>query len=343
MARVPRWVLGVAAAALVVVAVDAVVIVLARDGTAAADARPARGRDAVAMIDPRRHEVLSTIEVGRGPTAVAAGYGGAWIVNRIESTLTHVDAATRAVDATMTPGTAATDVTVGAGGVWFVGHPVSDVATPLETAELERIDPATHAVDRSFHTRTGATALAAGAGAIWSTGYLGGHVRGAARSDARTGAMSRLDIGIYGDLLTADDEAVYYVASISNRVARVAARTGLLTDSMTLVSDASLAAGNVPASPTAVAFGGGSLWISESDGGVLRVDSRLRGIRDHVQACHNALGLAYGEGGVWVACGDNTVVRIDPATDDVGQPIAVDGLPAGIAAGAGAVWVTLER
>ena len=62
-------------------------------------------------------------------------------------------------------------------------------------------------------TKTGASVVAAGGRALWSTGYLGGHIRGAARSDARTGEMRRVDIGIYGDLVAADDTAVYYVGS----------------------------------------------------------------------------------------------------------------------------------
>ena len=136
---------------------------------------------------------------------------------------------------------------------------------PLQTAELERIDPATDAVDRTFETGTGASVIAAGGNALWSTGYLGGHVRGAARSDARSGAMRRINIGIYGDLVTADKNAVYYVASIGNRVARVSTRTGTLTNSMTLASDASLAAGNVPPSPTDAVFGAG-LALDQHDG-----------------------------------------------------------------------------
>jgi hypothetical protein len=242
----------------------------------------------------------------------------------------------------MEPDATANDITAGAGGIWFVGRP-RGMNGPLQTAELERIDPRTGAVDRSFQTGTGATVIAAGGDALWSTGYLGGHVRGAARSDARSGAMRRIDIGIYGDLVTADDAAVYYVASIGNRVARVSARTGVLTDSMTLASDESLAAGNVPPSPTDAVFGAGALWISTSDGSVLKIDSRLGGIRNSIQACHNALAIAFGEGAVWVACGDNSVVRIDPTRDQADAPIAVDGLPRGIAAGAGAVWVTLNR
>jgi hypothetical protein len=339
---VPRWVLGVIVAAVIVVAIDVAIVLVARDGTEPAAARAVVDGDAVAVIDPSDREVVATVPVGRQPIAVAAGYGGAWVLNRGEGTLTHIDGKTRDVVSTMQPDATANDITAGAGGIWFVGRP-RGMNGPLQTAELERIDPKTGAIDRSFETRTGATVIAAGGNALWSTGYLGGHVRGAARSDARSGAMRRIDIGIYGDLVTADGTAVYYVASIGNRVARVSTRTGLLTNSMTLASDESLAAGNVPPSPTDAVFGAGALWISTSDGSVLKVDERLQGIRNSIHVCHNALAIAYGEGGVWVACGDNSVVRIDPASDEADPPIHVDGLPRGIAAGAGAVWVTLNR
>ena len=343
----PRWVVVVIVAAVIVLAVDVAVVVLAHDGTTPASAqpgavRPTAAEDAVAIIDPSDQNVVANVTVGRQPTAIAAGYGGAWVLNKGSGTLTHIDAKTHGVVSTMEPDATANDITLGAGGVWFAGHP-RGVNGPLQTAELERIDPATDAVDRTFETGTGASVIAAGGNALWTTGYLGGHVRGAARSDARSGEMRRIDIGIYGDLVTADNNAVYYVASIANRVARVATRTGTLTNSMTLVSDESLAAGNVPPSPTDAVFGAGSLWISTTDGSVLKIDSRLGGIRTSIHACRNALAVAFGAGGVWVACGENSVVRIDPSTDEADAPIHVDGLPRGIAAGAGAVWVTLNR
>src|SRR3954463_4835242 len=355
--RLPRWVLAVVAAGGVVVAVDVAVVVVAHAGTEPAAAQrsaeqsgagqggagqSATRPDAVAVIDPADRDVVATVAVGRQPTAVAAGYGGAWVLSRGDGRIAHIDAKTHDVVSTMEPDATVNDLTLGAGGVWFAGRP-RGVNGPLQTAELERIDPATDAVDRSFETGTGASVLAAGGNALWSTGYLGGHVRGAARSDAQSGKMRKLDIGIYGDLVTADDTAVYYVASIGNRVARVSTRTGTLTHSMTLASDASLAAGNVPPSPTDAVFGAGSLWISTTDGSVLKIDSRLGGIRNSIHACPNALAIAFGEGAVWVACGDNSVVRIDPRSDEAGTPIHVGGLPRGIAVGAGAVWVTLNR
>lgn len=337
MGPVPRWVVAVVGVAVVVAAADIGVFLVARGS-------PARASDPnglVAVIDPKSERVLSRVEVGRDPTVITAGYGGVWVLNRGDSTLTQLDARTGKLVSTLDPDATPNALALGAGGVWFAGPPRKG-SVPLEDAKLERINPATGLVDRRFDTTTGATAVAVGAHALWSTGYLGGHIRGAARSDARTGKMQRLDIVIYGDLVAASDTAVYYVGTLGKRVARVSAKTGLLTRTMTLATDASLAAGLVPPDPTGVAIGGGSIWISESDGTVLRIDDRLRGITASIPTCENAIAIAYGEGAVWAACGNGTVVRIDPATDRPSGIVSVGRLPRGIAAGEGAVWVTLN-
>lgn len=339
----PRWVLAVVVAVIVVAGLDVAVLVGTRGSRSdTAEAQPGRAADQVAVIDARSQHVVGRVHVGHSPTAVAAGYGGAWVLNKADGTLSHIDARSRRIVSTAQLDVTANDLAIGDGGVWFAGRPRNGPPRALEVAELERIDPATDAVDRTFDTRTGAAVIAAGGGAIWSTGYLGGHVRGAARSDARTGAMRKIDIEIYGDLLAADDQAAYWVASIGDRVARVSTKTGLLTDSLPLATDASLAAGRVPPNPTDVAVGGGAVWISAVDGSLIRLDGRLHGIVASIPVCGNALAVAYGEDAVWVACSDNSVVRVDPRTNRVGTPIHLGSLPRGIAAGAGAVWVTLD-
>ena len=341
MGSVPRWVLVVVGVVILVAALDIAVFVMAGSHSQAAVLRPPR-TGAVAVIDPRSGHVLTSIPVGREPTLVAAGYGAVWVLNKGQGTLTHIDARTSRVVATVTPDASANALALGAGGVWFAGHPRSAASTPLEAALLERINPATGVVDRHFATSTGATVVAVGSGALWSTGYLGGHVRGAARSDAATGELRKLDIGIYGDLVTADDDGVYFVASIANRVARLSTRTARVLGSLNLISDASLAAGNVPSSPTGVVLGAGSVWISKSDGTVVRLPRSLSAITASVKACSNALAVAYGESAVWVACGDDTVARIDPATNRATTVASLGRLPRGIAAGEGGVWVTLN-
>jgi streptogramin lyase len=297
---------------------------------------------AVAVIDPRSGHVMRQIPVGREPTLIAAGFGGVWVLNRAGGTVTHIDPHDARVVSTLRPDAAANALTLGAGGVWFAGHDRSAASTPLEETLLERINPTTGLVDRHFTTNTGATVVAAGRGAVWSTGYLGGHIRGAARSDAVTGDLRKLDIEIYGDLVTADDDGVYYVASIANRIAGISVETGRLIRSLNLITDASLAAGNVPSSPTGVVLGAGSVWISKSDGTIVRLPRSLNGITANVKACDNALALAYGESAVWAACADDTVVRIDPATNRATKVASVGRLPRGIAAGEGGVWVTLN-
>ncbi len=337
---VPRWVLGVVAAALAVAAADVAVLLVTRDSTPAAEAQSGAA-NLVAVIDPRTNRVVDRVHVGRTPTIVVAGYGGAWVLNKDDGTLTHLDARSHHVVDTLRLDVTATNLAVGAGGIWFAGRPPGDVRDPLEFTKLERIDPATGRVDREFDSRTGTYAFAAAGNALWSTGMMAGHVRGTARSDARTGAMRKLDIQMYGDMIAADETAVYWV-STGSHVARVSTRTGLLTRVLPLVSDASLAAGHVPPNPTAVAVGGGAVWITAVDGSLIRVESQLRRVVASIPVCGYALAVAYGEGAVWVACGDRTVVRVDPKTDRPGAPIGVGALPRGIAVADGAVWVTLN-
>src|SRR5690242_1762434 len=92
----PRWVLIVLGIAVLVAAVDVAVFVVTRKGpTAAADATVTRDR--VAVIDPAKNRVVDDVPVGRSPTAVVAGYGAVWVLNRGDGTLTHIDARTHKV------------------------------------------------------------------------------------------------------------------------------------------------------------------------------------------------------------------------------------------------------
>ena len=96
--------------------------------------------------------------------------------------------------------------------------------------------------------------------------------------------------------------------------------------------------------PTAIAVGGGFVWVANSlDGTVSQIDPRTSGgqVVDKIAVGNGPTGVAYGLGGVWVANSvDRTVVRIDPLTGKPGRPIPVDAGADAIAVGDGAVWVT---
>jgi DNA-binding beta-propeller fold protein YncE len=100
-------------------------------------------------------------------------------------------------------------------------------------------------------------------------------------------------------------------------------------------------------SPTAVAAGGGSLWVANTGAEtVSRVDPRsARTVGAPIAVGEDPRAIAVGAGFVWVAnFGDRTVSRIDPHSGrTVGEPIAVGGAPTDIVVGHGFAFVATER
>ena len=98
---------------------------------------------------------------------------------------------------------------------------------------------------------------------------------------------------------------------------------------------------DVGPSPSRLAVGGRTLWVTNADGhSVSRVDLDDHAVRQTVPVGHGPAGLAVAEGAVWVANSrDGTVSRVDADTNKAVQTIPVGADPTGVAAGAGAVWV----
>jgi YVTN family beta-propeller protein len=94
-------------------------------------------------------------------------------------------------------------------------------------------------------------------------------------------------------------------------------------------------------SPSAVAAGEGSVWVTNYDAGtVSRIDVPTRTVVDTIPTGSVPTGIAVGAGAVWVT--DNfghRVSRIDPLVNRVVQTIPVGSNPNGIAVGDGSVWV----
>ncbi len=345
LTRLPPWALGVVGLGAAALAVDAGIYFLTRTPSQRANGenRPS-AVDSVHVIDPLAGRVVARVPVGRQPTAVAAGFGGVWVLNQQDGTVTHIDARARKVVRTIAPRDPVDGISVTSTGVWMLGHPRLEPGgrnASLFATTLDHIDPGTDKIDRQLMNRSGALVFAAGAGSLWSFG-LTTKGRGDVRASPRTGEFSILAAPIYGDLVAADGDAAYFVTSLGARIQRVDARTGRLTASLSLVPLARLLAGKPTPDPTDIALGGGDVWLSQTDGTVLRVDGALRRVDRTTKACANALAIAYGEGAVWAACANGTAVRVDPRTGAASPPIRVGGLPRGIAAGEGAVWVTVD-
>lgn len=108
-------------------------------------------------------------------------------------------------------------------------------------------------------------------------------------------------------------------------------------------SGRSLSAGfALPTSPTQVAYGAGSAWVTSSVANyVYRIDPSTGDIKDRISVGAGPEGIAYVDSDVWVAnVLDGTVSRISPATDRAVQTIGVGSSPTDIAPGYGRLWVT---
>jgi streptogramin lyase len=100
------------------------------------------------------------------------------------------------------------------------------------------------------------------------------------------------------------------------------------------------------AHPTDVAFGEGSLWVTDDGNAmVYRIDpSTMEVVPISLDPGSDPSAIAVGDGAVWVAMpAARAVVEIDPATDAARDPIPLTEEPRAIAIGEGAVWVTLPQ
>jgi streptogramin lyase len=341
--RIPGWVLAVAAAVIIAGAADAAIFLTTGSNHAAASGPPPEG---VAVIDAGNGHLVGRVTVGRQPTQVMSDGGAVWVLNKSDGSVSRIDPHTRRVVRTIHLPEPTDGMTLGDGSLWVTGHGLLATFTPRNphgTTTVRRLAAGNDSLVGTVRLKTGGALIAEGAGALWTTGFVDGDVRRGGRADARTGRLSVLDERIYGDLLAANDTSAYYVTSLGARVQRVDSRTGRLMRSLSLADVHDLIKGKLPPNPTGVALADHALWLSQTDGTVLRIDLGLSRIDRTIKACTNAVAIGAGDGAVWTACSDGTAVRIDPGTDRAGAPIALGGgVPRGIAAGGGSVWVTVN-
>ena len=96
--------------------------------------------------------------------------------------------------------------------------------------------------------------------------------------------------------------------------------------------------------PADLVFAAGSLWVTDRDGALLQISPAANRVVRRIAAGNAPRGIAAGFGALWVASeADRTVTRIDLRRGVVTQKIDLGANPTALAVGAGAVWVTSEE
>ena len=92
--------------------------------------------------------------------------------------------------------------------------------------------------------------------------------------------------------------------------------------------------------PRGIAFGFGSLWVTDATGSVVEVDPRNPKNSESFKVGADPRGVLAVEDRVWVAnSGDGTVSVLDPATGK-GEELDVGGTPLDVAAGSERIWIS---
>jgi YVTN family beta-propeller protein len=329
----------VAAARLIRLAQSGEVVVGERAATATAGAFELQQRDGAYVLVGALAPARSPAQVARqrkrrravaiaGALIAAAALATGIVYARRPSALTVppnsvgiIDPKTNKVVGHVSVGSRPNGVDVGLGAVWVAN---------LDDRTLSRVDPKQRTLVRTTSLNATPTGVAVGAGAVWlAYGLLGKLSRVAPENNEVIETIQTPSVrSPYGRGVVAVGAGSVWVAYGDSTVSRID------PDSMRVVS--TTFAGN---SPSAIAVGNGSLWVTNAENNtVTRFNRPTYGPATDISVGSDPNGVAVGGGAVWVtATAGDAVYRIDPARNSVSS-ISVGRAPKGIAYGAGAVW-----
>jgi YVTN family beta-propeller protein len=259
-----------------------------------------RADGTVSRIDPVTNE-SKTIRVGSGPSAIAVGEGSVWAVNRLSGSVSRIDVGTDKVIASIDldgPGFP-TSIAIGEGGVWVGVNPGFDPS--VTPPSIHRIDPRTNRDVATIEDSAllFGVVVTTGVNAVWATGISGRLVRidpGTNQKDmvanlgVSSGAITVADGAVWiatnrGGVVRVDPivgsiEATvpgggtpgeFRMSGIRNLQLAMTFADGIIwiTGKLSGTIDRIVASGNSPLepikvgqTPTGVAVGYGSVWVS---------------------------------------------------------------------------------
>lgn len=260
-------------------------------------------KNAISQIDPKRNAVGRTLGASGEASVLAYGAGSLWALNERDGIVSRIDPASGVITESvpLPPGSAASGLgaAVGAGGGSWLKANAGAVwlswLTP--TTNVVRIDPRTMAVRP---TQIGPASvgllrdLVQVGSTLWSIGSRGGAYRSALyRTGLQTGGADLLAAPLRGDAcctLAVDRKSVYVAHSDRHLVLRLDWKGRVRAQIL------------VRGRPFSVTLSAGSLWVSNAEGTL----SRINPDTGKVVAIVPVGGAPQGppvpaNGGIWVA------------------------------------------
>ena len=298
------------AVVIVLAAVAAVAVAMARDGTASLESLP----PGIALVDAESGTLKHHISTDQIPDAreVVSGSGDFWVWNLQPYSLVRIDPETgNVLDRIGSPfsGDAGWYLPDG-DSVWFTG-----------AQELVRVDAGEHRAVNRFQLSTtnphlGLAWVAMCAGSLWVANYDDQVVL---RVDASSGEVEAR-VRVQRPAAVACGDGDLWVSSNGVGLRRIDPRTNRI-----------VATAPLPIHLYSVVVRNGYAWTTDETAGKLYKIDRSGRIAASYETGDGALQVAAGNGRIWVANGDaGTVTGIDEATGDrrtfrFGHPVATVG------------------
>ena len=318
-----RLLVAAALAAAALVALGAIAVNLASEGTASVAVIP----PAIAVVDPDTNRVIASIETGSKPATITAGDGAVWVGDTRDGTVTRIDSADRSVVKTIGIGAPAVDIAASGGSVWVAtggfGTVVqldSELNAEVHTIELGPVDDP---------IVPSASAVAAGKEGVWV-----GAFDGLVRIDPRSGELgAQVDLGQTPALQIAVGGGAVWSTIVSSRAKRVEASSAQET--------AEFYAG---AFVFPLALNRSALWVGGGNGQLWKVDPVTGATLLTANVGFPVEGIALGEDAVWVSVADSeSLVRIDLGTGEELATIPIGGRVGEVVVEQGLVWVAVQE
>ena len=269
-------------------------------------------------VDLRSGALTGQADVGHEPSAVAAGEGAIWVVNKDDDTVSRFDPETGNVTA-IDVHDAPTGLAVGGGNVW-----VADSAS----GELSRIDIATNHVTKTVPVGSGPTAVTYGDGAVWVADTTGNAVY---LVDPKSGSahVAAQVPGSPSSLVFADGR-LWVTAALTGTVEVVDPRSGREIDSVHVGND-----------PRGIAAFGDSVWVANNlNGTVSRIPTNDPSATTSLPVGAGPVAIAGDDHDLWVAStGSRSLTHIDPDRFQVVGHIPTASQPQALAVSDGRLWV----
>jgi class 3 adenylate cyclase/DNA-binding beta-propeller fold protein YncE len=316
--------------AMAVVAGSIIAILANRSSPQRPVAKPS---DHVVEVDPTSDRAIGSIPVGEGPSSIAFGEGSVWVANSSDGTITRIDPATRRT-ITIHGAPDANAIAVGSGAVWVTSDanvlkidPATNMIIDTIDASIPtsakiavddqtgsvwvafadakpipfgrhftilRLDEGSHRFVKEFDgSCCYATTLIAGKGLVWfatDNGFL-------VRFDAQTG--HRLGEWTYGGdqfIASGMSAETLWIGSASGPSGGPFGGGELIpVDLTTNRLGPAIAVGG---SPSGIAILSGSVYVSDTNGGVESYSNGV--VQPTIPTGGPAVGIAEGEGFIWV-------------------------------------------